>query len=593
MPSAVPTSHQAPSAEPAQPDLHPPPPMRATPHAPLTFDQLVARSDAFHSRVPFQSQANRIATLADPHRSPAPLSPVGAATASVADAIAADAAATHVVLHSKVLALIDDFLALKLCSGSRTERAVYQRLGWSARALVERLFLRRALMFAGGVDTTIVVRFGPPDAASGEREILGVDEIGPALPFWGLVGSDHEDPRLKMEDYLTYQEMQLSALIGVSVPTYFINQGQRNNRAVPADPARDPFVPHGVYLGLVGARFHNALKMEREYCFVEAGQSTPEQGFGPGLGRVVLDSAAQTLRAVRRGSIDASVAADAFDSNLANAARMHMWARFLDLPADGSSDIPGQDGSYLPAFQSSLAATGATDAATATAGAFLPLPGFWNEAYLNIAAYHARIRITAETLLMEASDRAAEAAATAGTAAPPPVYVHVVGLGLGVWQVHHDQPALYVRAFGDAILSLARNGRIPHVAVVDFSWVPGPTECAGAAHGQRVRVDGGSGGGFGPEIRFSRRNPADPLPRPPPCAGASDGGAAEYLLVACYAWDSNSFPGNEYWSGSLSSSGDPAAVCCSTVGELQNPYVNPFVANSMRVLDPVAGSSTI
>ncbi|KAJ1556678.1 hypothetical protein HK405_002155, partial [Cladochytrium tenue] len=340
---------------------------------------------------------------------------------------------------------------------------------------------------------------------------------------------------LKMEDYLTYQEMQLSALIGVSVPTYFINQGQRNNRAIPADPALNPFVSHGVYLGLVGARFHNALKMEREYCFVEAGQSTSERGFGPGLGRVVLDRAAQTLRAVRRGSIAASVAAEAFDSELANAARMHMWARFLDLPADGSSDVPGQDGSYLPAFQSSLAATGATDAATATAtaGAFLPLPGFRNEAYLNVAAYHARIRISAETLLMEASDRAAEAGVAAGTAAPPPpVYVHVVGLGLGVWQVHHDQPALYVRAFGDAILSLARNTRIPHVAVVDFSWVHGATECAGAAHSQRVRVDGGSGGGgggFGPEIRFSRRNPADPLPRPPAgadaSASASDGGA--------------------------------------------------------------------
>lgn len=40
------------------------------------------------------------------------------------------------------------------------------------------------------------------------------------------------------------------------------------------------------------------------------------------------------------------------------------------------------------------------------------------------------------------------------------------------------------------------------------------------------------------------------------------------LLVACYAWDGNAFPGNEFWLGSLSGSGDPASVCCSTVGEL-------------------------
>lgn len=35
-------------------------------------------------------------------------------------------------------------------------------------------------------------------------------------------------------------------------------------------------------------------------------------------------------------------------------------------------------------------------------------------------------------------------------------------------------------------------------------------------------------------------------------------------------------PGNEYWSGLLDDSDDPAAACCSTIAELHNPYVNPF-----------------
>lgn len=34
--------------------------------------------------------------------------------------------------------------------------------------------------------------------------------------------------------------------------------------------------------------------------------------------------------------------------------------------------------------------------------------------------------------------------------------------------------------------------------------------------------------------------------------------------------------GNEYWSGIIDDSDDPAAVCCSTIVELHNPYVNPF-----------------
>merc|ERR1711964_885545 len=46
------------------------------------------------------------------------------------------------------------------------------------------------------------------------------------------------------------------------------------------------------------------------------------------------------------------------------------------------------------------------------------------------------------------------------------------------------------------------------------------------------------------------------------------------LIVANYAWDSNSFPGNEYWGGKLAASGDPAAASCSTIWNHMNPECN-------------------
>ena len=58
------------------------------------------------------------------------------------------------------------------------------------------------------------------------------------------------------------------------------------------------------------------------------------------------------------------------------------------------------------------------------------------------------------------------------------------------------------------------------------------------------------------------------------------------IQVAVFAWDGNSYVGNEYYDGAYAMSGDPAAAACSCIAELVNPYINiEFIENINRCGD--------
>jgi hypothetical protein len=366
-------------------------------------------------------------------------------------AIKADAESTRIIVHRRFPKLVEQFLDHKRAHGSKYEKSLYSRMNtWEEE--VSRLITKRPLVFMNGSDFTTL--------RDGTNIYNGTDE-------WDRNGTDTQEKNehLTLEEYLSYDEIMMSSLIGVSGSSYFINDGNRYNSAVPGKPGT--FQERGVIVGVVGARFERRDRMDS--IFVLASESKYQ------------DPRVTTL----------------FES-------------FFGVEKSGTAK-----------FDKTM--------------------------------YMARIRITAEMFLLEANERARKQDKKA--------HAYVVGLGLGVWEHHADQPSFYIDTFAAVLDELS----FPNISTLEFAWINMPPRCAQnvAAIAQKQGIN----------VVFSRRNPAEKL-------------NTDELLVLSYAWDGNAFPGNEYWNGSLCGSGDPAAACMSTIPELHNPLVNPSFAERIRVLEP-------
>ena len=129
--------------------------------------------------------------------------------------IQSDAENTSIIVHSTFPDFARRFVTHKIQHGSTIEKAFYRHMTWPA--LTRRLIEKRPLVFMGASDPTRL-RDG--------RYISGNANLE-----WDRNGTDeqHLNKVLHIEDYLTYDEIMLGSLIGVSGPSYFINQGGRYN----------------------------------------------------------------------------------------------------------------------------------------------------------------------------------------------------------------------------------------------------------------------------------------------------------------------------------------------------------------------------
>lgn len=169
-----------------------------------------------------------------------------------------------------------------------------------------------------------------------------------------------------------------------------------------------------------------------------------------------------------------------------------------------------------------------------------------NETIFDIENYMKRTLLTVEIILLEANTRAEKQNTTA--------FIHVVGFGLGVWRIIQDQEIYFLKTFEIAIKKM--NKKLRYVSDIMFAYF-----------NQQKCGDAGNGDYLGDiRIHFALREPHSKLFRP------TD---ANKLLVVTYAWDGNALPGNEFWCGYLSSSGDPAAACSTQIAELHTARINP------------------
>jgi len=450
------------------------------------FGELVCRSEIASFKIP--SDANQLKKACK--------------NTGLQKSLARHAKYTWPIVHPRVEALVDQFLTHKQANGTSVEKDVYASM--TVRDMYTRFFEKRPLMFMTAVDAYLL-RDGQK-AGQG-----GFDSIGTNSERWPL----------KLIQYQSYPEMEISALLGISTSTQFINNGARNNVGHPG--SKGSFESEGVILGVVGARFERVDHMEWRHMIVTQSQNTESKGYGKD-GDAMLKSWAQVY------GVDSF---PTYEEALAHRGK-NRESRF----AEGSG-AKGQ----------------------------LKKGQFFDK-----AMYKARCEITAELTLAEANERAKTRNRKA--------FVHLVGLGLGVWKLHDSQQPIQANSYITAIRKLS----LPDVGSVTFAWF-GRCSLGSFCNSKTVKDKDG----HSITVEFKNRHQSAKTP-------STRSGEKQWLLVAQYAWDGNSYPGNEYWMGKkyFEMSGDPAAACSSYIPELQNPLVNieAFHGDQVKVLPDEGGNTS-
>ncbi len=148
--------------------------------------------------------------------------------------------------------------------GTTIEKEIYRDMGLCA--LVDRLLEKRPLMFVGEVDK-YVLRDHPEEDS--QRGGIGGERFLD-------IGTEKEREPLVMRDYLSYDEMKLSALLGTCSATAAVNKGDRHNKCLPGKDGE--FLEQAYIVGLVGTRLAKPGTVEYQDVRVNKKQNVAADG---------------------------------------------------------------------------------------------------------------------------------------------------------------------------------------------------------------------------------------------------------------------------------------------------------------------------
>lgn len=141
----------------------------------------------------------------------------------------------HTIIDTSVNKLLSDFLVNKMGSGSLEEQALYQNM--TVEDFVKRLLEKRSLSFSHSGVAYL-------------RDRTSADK----------------DTPLELKNYLSYDEMQVSAFLITATPTHFINEGESDNMG---NRLKEGVCERqGIYYGISGARLGKQDFMEEELVYV-------------------------------------------------------------------------------------------------------------------------------------------------------------------------------------------------------------------------------------------------------------------------------------------------------------------------------------